>query len=59
EKSAFRRIALWRVPAEPPKSALRSLLKHSTFNIAFLLAEAVAVRTRILGRRRLALPVLF
>src|SRR5260370_29297763 len=39
-----------RFPAEPPKSALHSLLKHSTFNITFLLAEAVAVRTRILGR---------
>src|SRR5260370_32770416 len=39
-----------RFPAEPPKSALHSLLKHSTFNITFLLAEAVAVRTRVLGR---------
>src|SRR2546430_17686631 len=39
-----------RVPAEPPRSALHSLLKHSTFNITFLLAEAVAVRTRVLGR---------
>src|SRR6266705_1924178 len=39
-----------RFPAEPPKSTLHSLLKHSTFNIAFLLAEAVTVRTRILGR---------
>src|SRR5260370_42401775 len=50
EKSTFRKNALRRFPREAPESALHSLLKHSTFSITFLLAEAVAVRTRILGR---------
>src|SRR5258708_17300345 len=43
-------MARRRIPPEAPRSTLDSLLTHATFSITFLLAEAVAVRTRILGR---------